>query len=290
MANEQIVETGIDKLVILVKSSGKMSVKEAAKELGVDKNVIMEWADSLESEGLISFEYKLLNTFLVLRDMTKKEVETNSKELNGKKEIIVRRARGILTNFSKEEEKFKERFDEFSSLRNITNKTKFVRKEIQEFENLKQIKIDLDNGVKDSKNNLAVLKDCMSKLNSKAKIKYGSLSTVQKSSLEELEKALAKIEESKKELVSYFNSINKKMEAMSIIAHMDNDRSKLKDELSKLVKKAESIQIHSENGNSAKDVTDIENKFGEINNKNALLSEGYQKLARMPALFGIFNR
>ena len=52
IANDQILETGIDKLVNLVKSCGKISVAEAAKELEVNQKVIMEWASLLEEKDL----------------------------------------------------------------------------------------------------------------------------------------------------------------------------------------------------------------------------------------------
>ena len=62
-----IIETGVDKLVSLVNTNGRVSSPDAASKLGVGTNVIMEWADFLEEEGIISIEYKFTKPFLIAR-------------------------------------------------------------------------------------------------------------------------------------------------------------------------------------------------------------------------------
>ena len=57
---KSIIETGVDKLVNLVNTSGRISSLDAAKELGVSSAVIMEWADFLEEEGLFLPKMALL--------------------------------------------------------------------------------------------------------------------------------------------------------------------------------------------------------------------------------------
>ena len=73
-----LIETGVDKLVNLVKERGRIALADAAKELGVSATVIQEWVDFLEEEGIISVEYKMTKPYLVERKLTKKEVEVNA--------------------------------------------------------------------------------------------------------------------------------------------------------------------------------------------------------------------
>ena len=51
------IQTGVDRLVALIKEKEKISIDEAAKTLGVSKINIQEWADFLEEEGIIEIKY-----------------------------------------------------------------------------------------------------------------------------------------------------------------------------------------------------------------------------------------
>ena len=84
-----MIETGVDKLVKLVKQSGKISVAEAAKILGLSNTIITEWADFLEEEGIISIEYNLTQPFLVERKLHAGDVvECLGKRHEVKAEVI----------------------------------------------------------------------------------------------------------------------------------------------------------------------------------------------------------
>ena len=52
-----VIETGVYKLVKLVKQRGKIALSDASMELGLSTSVIQEWVDFLEDEGIISIEY-----------------------------------------------------------------------------------------------------------------------------------------------------------------------------------------------------------------------------------------
>ena len=65
MAEDSVIETGVDKLLKLIERKTKLTIEEAAKTLGVSTNVIQEWADFLEEEGIVSIEYTLTHTYLV---------------------------------------------------------------------------------------------------------------------------------------------------------------------------------------------------------------------------------
>jgi len=148
-----IIETGVDKLVNLVNSSGKISAFDAEKELGVSNTVIMEWADFLEEEGIIRVEYKFAKPFLVSRTISKKDVKVKVKEFSGKREIFIRKAEGSLNFLQKEALKLNSIKVEFDKIKKeLGFDIDSVRKELEDLEKYEKLKIDLDKQIEDQKN------------------------------------------------------------------------------------------------------------------------------------------
>ena len=112
-----VIETGVDKLVNIVKERGRIALADAARELGVSTTVIQEWVDFLEEEGIISVQYKLTKPYLVERKLTKKEVESKAKEFAGKKEVFIRKAEVSLSFLEKQAEELKKVKGEFDKLK-----------------------------------------------------------------------------------------------------------------------------------------------------------------------------
>jgi len=139
-----IIETGVDKLVKLVKDRGRIPLADAAKELGVSSAVIQEWVDFLEDEGIISVEYKMTKPYLVERKLTKKEVEQKEKEFTGKKDVFVRKAEislGFLENQAEQLKKAKGDFDKLKS--ELGFNLDSVKEELAELERYHQLKEEL---------------------------------------------------------------------------------------------------------------------------------------------------
>ncbi|MBI2124749.1 hypothetical protein HY637_03790 [Candidatus Woesearchaeota archaeon] len=148
-----VIETGVDKLVNLVKVRGKIALADAAKELGVSTTVIQEWVDFLEDEGIISVEYRLTKPFLVERKLTRKEVEAKSKEFESKKDVFVRKAEVSLSFLDKqagELKKIKGEFDKIKSELGMELDT--VRNELQELEKYQHMKQELQKQIEEQKN------------------------------------------------------------------------------------------------------------------------------------------
>src|SRR3989338_2122020 len=129
-----IIETGVDKLVNLIKERGKISIPDAAKQLGTSTQVVGEWADFLEEEGIISIQHTLTKPYLVERKLTKKEVESKAKEFEGKKDVFVRKAEVTVNFLEKEAGKLNE-----------------VKKELDELHKYEQLKISFDKKVQEQK-------------------------------------------------------------------------------------------------------------------------------------------
>ncbi|MBI2659311.1 hypothetical protein HYX05_04415 [Candidatus Woesearchaeota archaeon] len=148
-----VIETGVDKLVNLVKERGRIPLQDAAKELGVSITVIQEWVDFLEEEGIISVEYKLTKPFLVERKLTRKEVEAKAKEFTSKKDVFVRKAEVSLSFLEKQAtdlKKVKSEFDRMKSELGMELDT--VREDLKELERYQQLKEELQKQVEEQKN------------------------------------------------------------------------------------------------------------------------------------------
>jgi len=140
-----IIETGVDKLVKLVRERSRISMEDAAKELGVSLTVIEEWSDFLEEEGIISLEYKFTKPFLVGRKLTKIEVETKAKEFKGKKEVFVRKAEGTLSFLEREAVKLKKVKAEFDKLKKEFGiEIDTIKSDVAELEKYQKLKTNLD--------------------------------------------------------------------------------------------------------------------------------------------------
>src|SRR3989338_2582746 len=147
-----IIETGVDKLVNLIKERGKISIPDAAKQLGTSTQVVGEWADFLEEEGIISIQHTLTKPYLVERKLTKKEVESKAKEFEGKKDVFVRKAEVTVNFLEKEAGKLKDVKTEFDKIRKgLGFDLGEVRKELDELHKYEQLKISFDKKVQEQK-------------------------------------------------------------------------------------------------------------------------------------------
>ena len=147
-----IIETGVDKLVKIVKERGRIALADAARELGVSTTVIQEWVDFLEEEGIISVEYKLTKPYIVQKQLTKKEVETKAKEFAGKKDVFVRKAEVSLSFLEKQAEELKSVKGEFDKLKNdLGLDLDTVRDELKELERYQQLKEELRKQVEEQR-------------------------------------------------------------------------------------------------------------------------------------------
>ncbi|MEM3030288.1 MAG: hypothetical protein QXH27_01005 [Candidatus Micrarchaeia archaeon] len=100
VVDESLISTGVDNLLRLVYSKGRVSLADAARELGIPATALEEWARVLEEEGIIRLEYQLTTVFLVWAGTPKEEVTEKREELLEKRasladevELLLGRAR-----------------------------------------------------------------------------------------------------------------------------------------------------------------------------------------------------
>ena len=143
MESKGIIETGVDKLVAIVKERGKIALSDAAKELGVSTSVIQEWVDFLEEEGIVSIEYNLTKPYLVDRKLTKKEVQEKAKEFLNQRDIFVRKAEVSLSILNKESGDLKNVKAEFDKLKSeLGMSLDTVKSELKDLEKYQQSEVE----------------------------------------------------------------------------------------------------------------------------------------------------
>lgn len=58
------VKTNVDQLMQVVREKGKLSVAEAAKQLGVPEKTVQAWVDFLVDEHILGIEYKFTTPYI----------------------------------------------------------------------------------------------------------------------------------------------------------------------------------------------------------------------------------
>jgi hypothetical protein len=111
------IQTGVDRLVALVKEKQKISIDDAAKTLVVSKTVVQEWADFLEEEGIIEIKYSFARTYLVDRKLTKVEDAQKEKEFAQQRETFIGKVDQTIQSVDHEMKGFEEFRREFESLK-----------------------------------------------------------------------------------------------------------------------------------------------------------------------------
>lgn len=141
---DSLIETGVDKLMELVKKKGKVTFQDASNELGVSPNLIEEWAEFLEEEGLINLDYKLTTPYISEKKLTKKDAEGRIKEFSGKKEEFIRKAETMLSLVEKESKELREIKEYTDKIRKeVGIDLKNVKGELSELERYEALKEDV---------------------------------------------------------------------------------------------------------------------------------------------------
>ncbi|MFH1134364.1 MAG: hypothetical protein V1735_07815 [Nanoarchaeota archaeon] len=145
MEKPSLIQTGVDRLVDLVTTQHRISFQDAAKELGVSKAVVEEWANFLEEEGVISIEYSFTTPFLTEKKLTKKEIQGKAKEFHDKKDSFVRKAESSLYSIEASTQgldKMREQFDKLKG--ELSTEIEAVRAELEELKNYERLKKGID--------------------------------------------------------------------------------------------------------------------------------------------------
>jgi len=252
MATEtSIIETGVDKLVNLVKSKGRIASEDAVKYLGISPTVIMEWAEFLEEEGIINIEYKFTKPFLVARKLEKKEVQEKAKEFSGRKDVFIRKAEGSLSFLSREAaklNKIKQEFDEIK--KELGFDIGAVKNELEDLEKYERLKINLDKQIDDQKKTSMDKIELMARQITREKKSYeGVLEDIKKGE-EELEKEKSEtrsLEESERFIRERLNNLKEFIKKIENKEHEEEEEIKQSEEkIQKLILMVKNIKSRVE--------------------------------------------
>ena len=270
LAQNQIVETGVDRFLDIVRSRGKVCVTDLAKELGLSPEVVIERATYLEECDLVEIEHSLFKTYITAKELSNKEIQKKSREFGSKKEILIRQAEGALSALSREEEKIKlinERYLRIKSEMGFDMDS--LRKISEEANKLQESKGELERVLKNSINHLGELKLYESKLKSDLKEEYKKAKGVL-IQVREKQKRMSELQKTTKALNKFSEFINKNMKVFSSVEKLDEENTRLKMELAELVKKANSINL-AKGAGFIKEINNLENKFVSLDKKRQMM-------------------
>jgi len=225
MAEDSVIETGVDKLLKLIERKTKLTIEEAAKTLGVSTNVIQEWADFLEEEGIVSIEYTLTHTYLVEKKMTRKEIETKAKDFKGKKDGFIRKVEGSIQAIENDTaglDKVKKEFSELQIM--VSSEIDKIKDKLSQLQKYEGLKKNLDRQIFDQHREF---KDKISKLDKE-------IFTAQKSYqdiINDIRSENTKLEEEKIKAESLKGQEDKLLEKIGLIEEIIKKlKSQIKDE------------------------------------------------------------
>ena len=202
------IKTGVDKLVELVSEKKKVTVEDAAKKLGVGKDVVQEWAEFLEEEGIVSLDYSLSKVWITEKKITKEEVVSSAKEVSSEKEALTRKIDVAISSLQEESSGFENIRKEFANIQgHIKNEVEVVKNQLAELERYDSLRNNMDKEVsKQRENYSSFVKEAQEKLKLETQ-KYDDLKSVIEKERRNLEQYGQKMEELKKLRTDYERTI-----------------------------------------------------------------------------------
>jgi len=146
------ITTGADKLVQLIAEKKKISLSDAADILGMDKDVLQEWAEFLEQEQLISMDYKFSKVWLEEKHITQKDVAKVAKEIISEKEAFERKIDAVVHSIKNDTSGFEMVKAEFEKIHErIKKEIENVKAESEELRRYEELKKNIDKEIEEQK-------------------------------------------------------------------------------------------------------------------------------------------
>lgn len=146
------ITTGVDKLIALLREKQKISLNAVSKTLNMEQDVVQEWAELLEKEGVITITYKFSKAWLELKKIDNKTVEVSAKEVISEKDAFSRKIEAAIKSIEKETAGFEEIKNSFNNIQsNVKTELETVRKEMRELEKYENLKTNLRKEIESQK-------------------------------------------------------------------------------------------------------------------------------------------
>ncbi len=229
--------TGVDKLVALVNRKGKISLNQAAKELGVSKQVVEEWGHFLADRQILEMKYFLTNVYLIKKELSKEELRRKEREVSIKKDVVVRKAENFLNEMQlkySELESLKENYMSFK--KKIEVLLEELGKHFDELEEFHRIKREIERGISPQK---AVIDDKLQDIDRELKkfedeyIKIKTRTEAEEKRIEEKEKASERVLRKESDIYEKLERLEERIRELKKVVmkeakEMDNEESELK--------------------------------------------------------------
>lgn len=239
------IQTGVDKLVELISSEKKISIDDASKKLGISAQVIQEWGEFLEKEGLVTIEYSLSKIWLCEKKLSRKEISDVAKEISSEKDAFLRKIDSALKTLQTETAGFEEIKDQFVKIqRDVKDKITIVEQELKDLEKYTNFKQDIDKAIEKQKTEYDKSLSEIVKNIQKTKTEYQSLSESINSQLKEINSSHDKIEALQRSQASLVNTVNSAKES---IKHLDKEIAHEQESIDERLKKINELKLKADN-------------------------------------------
>jgi chromosome segregation ATPase len=230
------IKTGADKLVELISEKKKVAVDVAAKELGVGKDVVQEWAEFLEEEGVVSLDYSFSKTWIIERKITKDDVIRGAAEISSEKEALVRRIDVAITSLQRDTTGFEDIRKEFAKIQShIRTEIDTVKEQLSSLEKYDALRKNLDKDVSKQKDAYSeLIKSAQEKIKIESE-KYEDLKSLISKERKNLEQYSQKMLELRKLRTDYERTINTLNESLEHINDVLKDYGKRFQESDKII-------------------------------------------------------
>ncbi|MBW2966932.1 hypothetical protein KY362_00440 [Candidatus Woesearchaeota archaeon] len=211
---KSVIETGVDKLVKLVAERKKISIKDAAKELGVSVSSIEDWADFLEEEDIVGVETKFATVYLVEKKIGKKEVIQKVKAVRDKKEALCRRIESSINALQRDGDEIKLIDSEFQRIKSLLQENfKSLSKRMDQLQDFRSAHRDIESRQREFEREY---EDRLKRLDAQLKSEQAGY----KSAIEEVEHELESIRKEKEELSQMRASEHQLEKSVAEVNHM----------------------------------------------------------------------
>ncbi len=253
-----LIETGVDRLLSLINEREKVLVKDAAKELAVSEQIVNEWAEFLEEEGYVTFEYKFSKTYITKKELSSENLKDKEKEYSSQKEAFVRKAETMLQLVDRDSLGLEDVKMEFDSIYKAVNEKKeLIKDDLNTLQKYEDSKERLDQKLIDQKNKFeSMLVDAEKKIKSKSvdvaelidkiKVEESKISDSEKD-IDELKTSEDKIKDQINDMISLAQNVNKRIDSRehelthskktlkNLKSYADNIESQLKKHTRKVI-------------------------------------------------------
>lgn len=277
---KSVIETGVDKLVRLIAERNKVSVKDAAKELGVSVTSIEDWADFLEEEGIINIQSQFATVYLVEKKISKKELAARVKAVKNEKEQFLNRIESSVNALARDHDEIKLVDSEFQKIKGLLEENfSKLSKKLEKLEDFRKSHRELDMKRKEIEDEYEAKISAVEEKLKKEQKQYQDLIASMGHELDEMKKEeqhLDSMKKSEKELESQVTHINGMLD--QVRKEIKNGNAQLEADEARL-KKNEDVakKVKSEIESDSKEIDEVSAKLKESHKELTLLEKEFFK-------------